>query len=77
MDTAKFHQRLAEAQKNGKLNLGFCELTSLPVSFIKEIKARAPKQAASARGRRSAVGLKRGTIPAPRVSPPPFPDAAQ
>ena len=41
METTKFHQRLAEAQKTGKLNLGFCELTSLPVAYIKEIKVRA------------------------------------
>lgn len=39
MDPDKFRARLADAAKNGKLNLGFCELTSLPATYIREIKA--------------------------------------
>ena len=38
LDAGRFQQKLAEATKTGKLNLGFCELTSLPATYIKDIK---------------------------------------
>ena len=40
MDQEKFRSRLADAGKYGKLNLGFCELTTLPASYIREIRVR-------------------------------------